>query len=454
MGNPPKPNHSHNDLPFPKDFLWGAATSAHQVEGNNIHSDWWEWESQGKLTTDKGEITPRSGVTCNQYEFYRDDFDLVESLGHNTHRLSLEWARIEPEEGKFNEQELDHYKNVLKDLKRRGLKVMLTMQHFTLPKWLADKGGWENLKSPIFFERFVKKVVPQVADFVDLWITINEPGVTMYLGYLVGLHPPKKRDKFKATVVYLNMARAHKKAYKIIHDLVPNSQVGIANNIASFNSFHRHSLLESLWTWGLDNFNNHLFYKLTGIKTHDFLGLNYYFNQYISFNGEKARLPSIVDIVTTKKDVSDLGWEIRPEGLFDVLMDFSDYHLPIYITENGIASTNDDRRVRFLISYLKEIYHALAAGANIKGYYHWSLIDNYEWHNGFNPRFGLIEVDYNSQKRTPRPSAFVYADIIQHNGIPHHLLKLLGHGIHVPDALDIIKDLSCKNCKVQIKEKG
>lgn len=430
--DPPKEKHDHHTLKFPENFLWGTATSAHQVEGNNFNSDWWYWE-QRRQPEEK-----RSGIACDQYNLYPEDFQMSKDLGHNAHRLSIEWARIEPEEGKFDQSEIEHYQKVLKDLKDKGFTVMLTLNHITIPLWLAKKGGWENFNSPNYFNRFVKRIVPELKDLVDLWITINEPGVYAFMAYQGGTPsgswPPQKNSNFSAMKVFWNMARAHKKAYNSIHKVIPNAQVGIAQNAWSFEIFHRHSILESLFQTGWDVAVNHMFYKLTGLKTHDFLGVNYYFNYYISFNGE-SRLPSLVDISKIHFDVSDMGWEIYPEGIFDVLMDFSDYHKPIYITENGLASTNDDRRCRFLIGYLKEIYHAISYGIDVKGYFHWSLIDNFELADGFGPRFGLVEVDYATQKRTPRPSAHVYQRIIEENGIPHYLMKFLGHRVNAKEVL-------------------
>lgn len=431
---PINPKHEHITLAFPKGFLWGAATSAFQVEGNVSHSEWWEWEQTAQPPE------RRSGLAANQYKLYEEDFDLAKSLGHNTHRLSLEWSRIEPKEGEFDTAAIKHYQKVLKALKDRGMTVMLTLHHYSNPAWFAKKGGWASFKSPFYFERFVKRVVPEIKDYVDLWITINEPGPYVYSAYWTRDFPPQKRSKWLFLKAFWNMARAHKRAYSAIHQFLPVAQVGIANGMTSYDAVHRHSFLESLATIVYDKITNHLFYYLSGIKTHDFLGLNYYFNFRISFNGE-ARLPSLVDITSSKKDVSDLGWEIYPEGIFNVILDFSDYHKPIYITENGIASTNDDRRVRFLISYLKEIYHAITYGADVKGYFYWSLIDNMELHRGFDPRFGLIEVDFETQKRTPRLSSRVYKEIIEHNGIPHYLLKLLGHGIQVEEVLKQPHDL-------------
>lgn len=423
----PAEKHQHNLLAFPSGFLWGAATSAYQVEGNNIYSNWWEWEKDR-------DINYRSGQAADQYNRYLEDIELAKSLEHNAHRLSIEWSRIEPEEGLFNEEVIDHYCDELKTLKLTGMKVMLTIWHFTLPKWISDQGGWENSRTEFYFLRFIEKVIPSLKDYVDFYITINEPGVFVYTGYLTGIWPPQKKSKLRSLKIYWRLAQAHKKAYHLLHRIDDKAKVGIANNIASFGSFHKHSLLEQLTVWVLDIFGNHLFYKLSGVQTHDFLGLNYYFHHWVSFNGQ-SQLPSLVDVAITKKDTSDMGWEVNPEGIFDVLLDFSDYHLPIYITENGMASTNDDRRCRMMISYLKEIYHAIQSGADVKGYFHWSLIDNFEWADGFDPRFGLVEIDYNTQKRTPRPSAYVYADIIRNNGIPHHILRFIGHTVEAEEVL-------------------
>jgi beta-glucosidase len=428
MSSVPKPKHDHHLLQFPKGFLWGAATSGHQVEGNNFYNDWWEWEQHQPPSK-------RSGRAADQYHRYAEDFDLAKQFSHNAHRLSIEWSRIEPVEGHFNLEEIEHYKKVLKALKDRGFTVMLTLHHFTNPLWFTKKGGWESLLAPFYFERFVKRITPELKDYVDLWVTINEPGVYVYQGYINGIWPPHKKSPLSAVRVTWNMARAHKRAYRAIHKISPKAQVGIAHNVLTYDAYHHHSFWEIAFQFGLDVSTNHLFYKLTTKNTHDFLGLNYYFNEYISFNGD-SRVPSVVDIATTNKAVSDLGWEIFPQGIFDILVDFSDYHKPIYITENGLASTNDDRRCRFLIGYLQEIYHAISAGVDVRGYFHWSLIDNFEWSDGFDPRFGLIEVDYTNLKRIPRPSAFIYKDIIEQNGIPHSLLRFLGHTV---EAVDVLK---------------
>lgn len=424
MSTKPREKHDHGPLNFPAGFLWGAGTSAYQVEGGNSRSDWWHWEQ-------KRSPHLRSGLAADQYHLFEQDFDLAKSLNHNAHRLSIEWSRIEPQEGEFDYHEIEHYRQVLKALKQRGLKVMLTLWHFTLPQWVADQGGWENGKTVKLFERFVKRVAPDLAPFIDFWITINEPGVYTYQTYIEKNWPHAKKSLWGAIKTTLNLASAHRRTYKFLHRAWPQKPVGVANNIESFEPYHKHSIIEQASVIITDLVSNHLFYFLTG-KTHDFLGINYYF--HLRFKHRKGILPEIVDASKQSRDISDLGWEVYPEGIFDVLADLSD-HLPIYITECGIASTNDDRRNRFLITYLSEVYRAIQVGVKVKGFFYWSLIDNFEWHLGFEPRFGLIEVDYTTQKRTIRPSALVFAEIIKENGIPHKLMRFIGHTIQAKEVL-------------------
>jgi len=309
---------------------------------------------------------------------------------------------------------------------------MLTLWHFTLPKWVADKGAWENGATVGYFERFVKKIVPEIGEYVDLWVTLNEPGVYVYETYIEKGWPNPKKSWLGQVKCFLNLSFAHRKIYKYLHQLFPAGKpVGIANNILSFESYHKHSLREQIAVFFNDLFVNHLFYILTK-GTHDFLGINYYFHARLKSSG---LIPEAMNSYQQIHDVSDLGWEIYPEGIFDVLTDLAD-DLPIYITECGIASTNDDRRNRFLISYLQEVARAIRAGVNVRGFFYWSLIDNFEWHLGFEPRFGLVEVDYKTQKRYIRPSALVYTDIIQNNGIPHSLLRFLGHTVRAEEVLE------------------
>ncbi|MBU2529704.1 MAG: glycoside hydrolase family 1 protein [Elusimicrobia bacterium] len=407
-------------LKFPKDFLWGSSTAAHQVEGGNSNNDWWEFE---KTLSAKFQ----SGKACDHYNRFREDFRLMKDLGQNAHRLSLEWSRLESEKGKWDEKEFEHYREVLKELKKQNIKVCLTIHHFTNPKWLmAD--GWEKRSTPKLFERFVKKVVKEYGDLVELWVTINEPMVFLYQGWKIGTWPPnKKAGAFKILKVFLNLVKAHKLAYRAIKKQKPNAQVGIANNCQAFYPYDRRRLRGLIWAYFIEFFTNHLFYKFSGLRCHDFLGVNYYFFHRLIKKG--VFKTEFLDPKLEKREQNDLGWEINPDGMFDVLLALNHYKKPIYITECGLPTTYPGRRQRFLVQFIRQIHHALQAKVKIKGFFYWSFMDNFEWTDGFEPRFGLVEIDYKTQARKPRTSAHLYKKIIEENGISHELFKFFGHDV-------------------------
>lgn len=408
-------------LKFPKDFLWGSSTSSHQVEGNNKNCDWWEWE---KTRLKKFQ----SREACGHYKKFREDFKLMKDLGQNAHRLSLEWSRLEPEKGKWDEKEFEHYREVLKELKKQGIKVCLTIHHFTNPKWLGAS-GWEKRKAPKLFARFVKKVAKEYGDLVDLWITINEPMVFLYQGWKVGLWPPNKKTGFlKVSKVFLNLVRAHKLAYRAIKCANPNAQIGIANNCQAFYPYNRRRLRSFIWAYFVEFATNHLFYKFTGLRYHDFFGVNYYFFHRLVKRG--VFRTEFLDPKLEKREQNDLGWEINPDGMFDVLLALNHYKKPIYITECGLPTAYPGRRQRFLVQFIRQIHHAIQSGVNVGGFFYWSFMDNFEWADGFEPRFGLVEIDYKTLARKPRPSAYLYKEIIEHNGIPHKFFKYFGHDVH------------------------
>ncbi len=413
-------------LKFPSGFLWGTATSAHQVEGNNTNSDWWFWEqkNKGKILNVaeekfKNKKFEPSGKCCDHYNLYKKDFDLIEKMHNNAHRLSIEWARIEPKKGEWDLDELQHYKNVLQDLKKRNIKVMLTLQHFSLPNWFANLGGWTNFKSPKYFKKYVEFVVKNLGELVDFWITINEPEIYVSMSYLQSYWSPQEKNIKKAGKVYFNMVRAHRKAYKIIHKILDKgnkkAKVGISANVMSFAAYKKHRLIELLFVYLADKLINHSFFDFTK-KHHDFLGVNYYFR--VRLKKEKGTLkPVVEEIKENERELSDMGWMIYPHGIFDVLMDFKDFNLPIYITENGIATTDDTKRCKFLIDHLTEIHHAIQTGVDVRGYFHWSLLDNFEWDKSFGPKFGLVDVNFKTLERKPKPSFEVYKNICSSNGL-------------------------------------
>ncbi len=398
---------------FPKNFLWGAAQSSHQVEGNNIHNDWWQWENNGRLKEKSGEAT-------RHYELFDQDFALAQKLSHNTHRFSIEWSRIEPREGIFDASAIDHYAHVLDSLLAKSLVPIVTLHHFTSPLWFAERGGWLNPKAPAWFCRYVQKIVGTLKDRdVQYWITINEPVVLAYYGYLKAKWPPGKSSFPLALKVLQNLIAAHKKAYQIIHELYKGAQkplIGLACHLRPFEVCPKTPnilcKLNVLWRHFMVNV-----YALGQIKDAlDFIGVNYYEREFVTNDrahglgvfGENCNL-----VHKHYEHVNQIGWGFYPEGLLQVLRWMKKYNKPLMVTENGTAEDDDRFRARFILEHLKQLERALAEGIPVVGYLYWSLLDNFEWDWGFGPRFGLIEVNYKTFERIIRPSAYVFKEIIE-----------------------------------------
>ena len=378
-GQPPNLRIMIKTYKFPDGFLWGAGTAAHQVEGGNVNN-WSEWE--------KGD----AGRACEHYQRFEEDFALAKSLNHNAHRFSIEWSRIEPKEGMINKGEIEHYRQVLLALKKRGIEPFVTLNHWTLPIWFAEKGGWLNPKAPYYFDRFVKIISENLFDLVDFWITLNEPNIYTAQSFLTGKWTPQNKNIFKYFKVLNNLAKAHHLAYRSLHLIDLDCQVGVAKNNIYFEGGLLAKFADYFW-------NKYFLNKIK--EKQDFIGLNYY--KWFRFNQNK------------NKELTDMGWEIYPKGIYYVLKDLEKYEKPIYITENGLADAQDKRREKFIKEHLFWIHKAIKNGVNVKGYLHWSLIDNFEWDKGFWPRFGLVEVDYKTMERRVRRSARVYAEICGRN---------------------------------------
>lgn len=394
-------------IDFPEGFLWGTATSAYQVEGNNVNSDWWKWEQ---------ELPERekSGNACCQYSLFKEDFNLTEKLNNNAHRFSIEWSRLEPSEGFFDRKEIKHYQEVLKELKSKSLTTFVTLYHFTLPFWFSKKGGFSKRENVFFFERFVKLCAEEFSQFIDYWITINEPNVYVLLSYITGDWPPQKKSYLQALVVFSNLAFAHKKAYQILHQKLGNPKVGAAVHFVSYQAGSRYIIFNRVLRWFMDFCTNRSFYLLTG-KTHDFIGVNYYLECIIP----RWRLGPNVGVKDLRKIMQGeqrKGWGHSASGLYKILASLAHFSLPIFITENGTACINDVQRVNFLTDHLESLHKALSNRIDIAGYFYWSLIDNYEWTLGFRLGFGLVAINHETQKREPKPSFYHYAKICQQNG--------------------------------------
>ena len=402
---------------FPENFHWGAATASFQVEGWNENTDWAEAAKQDKV--------PAAGRLSDHYHRYEEDFDLILELGHNAHRFSIEWARIEPREGEFDLAEIEHYRDVLKALRKRNIVPYITLWHFTLPTWLAESGGFEREDIAEVFARYCAKVVEEMGDLCTRYATINEPNVWAGHGWIYGAWPPFKRGKigWKAlgkedgstrrvgsvprwsnVLMYLKVERhlvaAHIAAYKEIKKVNPDAEVSIVKHVRWFTS--NWNPVNMLKARVMQYFQT---YRLMNkIKGHlDRIGLNYY--RHTKFGDNKNYLQT------------DMGWDIYPSGIYGALICLKRYNLPIVISEAGIADEADTMRADYITMQLKAVHKAIESGVDVRGFMYWSLMDNYEWALGTSKRFGLIEIDYQTLERTVRPSAYVYKDIIKHNGL-------------------------------------
>jgi beta-glucosidase len=398
---------------FPRDFFWGASTSAHQVEGGNIHNDWW-------LAEQSGALREASNQACRHYELYPEDFAIAKDLGHNCHRFSIEWSRIEPHEGVFQA----FYRKVIAELKNRGIEPVVTLHHFTNPAWFSQRGGWAKFKLQRYFLRFVGKMVKEFASEVKFWVTINEPLVYSSHSYLLGNWPPKQCSLFKTAKVTFNLAQAHIKAYRIIHKIyqdkgLESPMVSIAANLQAF-EFCRPTLKNKLAVYLRHKLYNLYFIEaLLRKNTLDYIGINYYGRNLVDAQNWGLR-QLLLD--TCKYDhhplrKNSLGWDIYPQGLYKLLISLKKYNLPIIITENGICTEDDSLRWDYIREHLEQVYKAMQEQVKVRGYIYWSLIDNFEWDKGFGPRFGLVHVDYQDQKRTIRASARKLAEVSKGNMI-------------------------------------
>lgn len=408
---------------FPKHFFWGASTASHQVEGGN-YNQWavWElanakelaqtahqrlsWLDNWETIKDQAEEPENyvSGNGVEHYTRYKQDFDLVTSLNLNAFRFSIEWSRIEPEPGKWDEKEIAHYKEYMAQLRKRKIEPFLNIWHWTVPVWFADMGGFEKKANLKYFERFVAKVSEELIDDVEYVITLNEPNNYASISYLLGRWPPNQKNPVLFLKVYWSLAKAHRRAYKILKQAKPSLQVGCAPNLANIQAKRPHNMLDGLSTKWMRYFWNWWF--LRRIRKHqDFIGLNYYLSDYYKGFGKRSNPPV---------PNSDMGTYMEPEGIYPLMIRiWARYKKPIFITENGVADHKDQYRRWWIEEMIVAMERAISEGVDLRGYFHWSLLDNFEWDLGWWPKFGLVEVDRkNDMKRTIRPSAKWFAERI------------------------------------------
>jgi beta-glucosidase len=443
-------------LRFPRDFLWGTASSSHQAEGGNTNNQWYRWEQAGRIYT--GE---HSGDASNWWRAAEEDFALAEQMENNALRLSIEWSRVEPSEGMWDSAAIDRYRQMLTDLRRRHIRPMVTLHHFTDPLWFADRGAFTRVENIRYFVRYVRHVVEQLKDLCDFWLTINEPNVYAYLGYLQGRFPPGEKNVLRALHVLRNLVQAHIEAFYAIIDVQPQSEVGYCPNYRLMDPASPLSPLdrgaafiqETFYNWGIlqasetGRFPFPLNALLAPVAhaagARDYHGVNYYTRDMVRFDltnpfemfGRRFIRPGCV-----RNDASvsgdDTFGEIYPEGLYRVLKEVyrrARGNKPIYITEVGFNDKLDDRRPRAILESLVMVHRAISEGIPVRGFFHWTLADNFEWNEGWSARFGLIELDQHTQERTPRGSASMYGEICRANAITESIVAR-----YAPDALESI----------------
>jgi beta-glucosidase len=441
-------------LRFPRGFLWGTASSSYQCEGGNTNNQWYRWEQQGRIRS--GDVC---GNAANWWQAAEEDFERAEQMENNALRLSLEWSRIEPQEGHWDSSALDRYRAMLIDLRRRRIKPVVTLHHFTEPLWFVDRGGFAKEENVRYFVRYVTYVVAALRDLCNFWITINEPNVYATEGYQLGAYPPGEQNMLRTFHVVRHLLLAHIEAFYGIQRIQPEAQIGYCLHYRLFDPALFISPLDSavaglqstLFNWTILRtaesgqfpfpMNTLLKSLARAAGARDFHGVNYYTRDLVRFD------PSVPAELFGKRFVrpntprNDSGLEhnfgeIYPEGLYRVLKTVyknTRGNKPLYITENGFSDSIDDRRPRAILEHLAMVHRAIQEGIPVRGYLHWSLVDNFEWNEGFGVRFGLIELDPVTQERIPRRSASMFGEICRANAITEDIVER-----YAPEARDFI----------------
>lgn len=373
---------------FPAGFVWGTATSAHQVEGGNWNSDWWAWEH-----TEGSPCQEPSGDACDQWHRYAEDVRLLAQLGFNAYRFSVEWARIEPEDGEFSAAALDHYRRVCATCLEHGLEAIVTLHHFTLPRWLAARGGFTAPATADRFARYAEQVARRLRGVVGRVCTINEPNIVAAFGHQWGLFPPGLRDADARRRADDTLLAAHRLAVPAIKSVLPGIPVGLCLSMTDYQAepggeAHRDAerrVMEDQY--------------LEAVRGDDFIGVQTYTRMRF---GPDGLLPP-----PTGARLTMMPYEYWPQALEATIRRATEITrgVPVLVTEHGIATADDAERIDFVREGLRGVQRCLADGIAVRGYVYWSLLDNFEWILGYRPTFGLIAVDRVTQRRIPKPSA-------------------------------------------------
>jgi beta-glucosidase len=425
---------------LPETFMLGVATASAQIEGGDTNHSWHRWSHQ------KGNIADGTncGVADDHWNRIDEDIELMKQLNIDTYRMSLEWSRIEPGKGKFSRDAIDHYRDEIIKLKNAGIIPLITLHHFSNPLWLEDSGAWTNSNVVKHFCDYAEYVFHHLGDLVSDWVTINEPNVYLVFGYVYGTWPPGKQNMRMYFKGAKNMIASHIAVYNKIHDLagekgLKDVKVGTCHHLRIFQS-KNNGFAEKKICALLERVFHDMF--VTGMAEgkllrplgkgypfgkgdyQDFFGINYYTRDIVSFNPLNiAQLFSETEVMDGSP-VNDLGWEIYPEGLYALCKRYYErFKKPVFITENGTCDKHDAFRTKYIYDHLLQIEKLRKDNIDVQRYYHWTLMDNFEWAEGLSARFGLIDVDYDTQKRHVRKSGLFYRDLCMRRGVTRDMIE-------------------------------
>ena len=385
---------------FPEGFLWGTATAAHQIEGGNVNNDWWAFEHDPS-----SPCLESSGDGCDSWHRWPEDLDLVASLGLGAYRFSLEWSRIEPEEGEWSRAALDHYRAICAGCHDRGIVPVVTFHHFTTPRWLAARGGWECADAPARFGRFCERAVAHLGDLIGWACTVNEPNIVALMGYGYGIFPPGVRDEGRRRAVNDAFCQGHRLAVEALRAGPGDFPVGLTLSMNDYQALPGgEERLEEIRRHSEDVF-------LEATDGDDFVGVQTYSRARVDSTGmlgPEAGVP-----------VTQMGYEFWPQALeATVRRAASVTGLPVVVTENGIGTDDDGQRRLYVAEALRGVLRCLEDGLDVRGYFYWSLLDNFEWVLGYMPTFGLVSVDRETFARAPKPSAGWLGSVARGNSLP------------------------------------
>lgn len=380
--------------------MWGTATAAHQIEGGNVNNDWWVFEH-----TPGSGCVESSGDACDSWNRFEQDLDMVARLGLGSYRFSVEWSRIEPEEGEWSTASLDHYTRIIAGCHERNIEPVVTFHHFTTPRWLSAKGGWESDQVPDLFARYCKRTASAIGDGIGRACTINEPNIVSLMGYLVGVFPPGVHDVGRRRTVTANLCKSHRLAVEALRSGPGDYPVGMTLSMTEYQATEGGEAKRDQIRRSMED----VFLEATGGD--DFIGVQTYSRMRVGPDGALDNEPGV--------PVTTMGYERWPQALEATIRRAWEVTkgIPVLVTENGTSTEVDAERISFVTEALQGVLRSIRDGVEVLGYTYWSLLDNFEWALGYGPKFGLIAVDRQTFERSPKPSAEWFGRVARANAL-------------------------------------